>query len=255
LDDAFALLRLQVEWGADEALDLDPIDRLRPVEARPVPPPRPVPVAEAPKGTAGERALGLAGRATTLDELRAALADFDGCALRDTASNLVFAEGDRASTTLIIGEPPGREEDRSGRPFAGPEGQLLDQMLGSVRLNRAELMLAALLPWRPPGGRPPSPGELAICLPFLHRLVALLKPHRIVLFGGTAARALLPQGSVRRRSPRGWVETSIPGMPSTLPTLALPGLAEMLKSPLLRRDAWAGLRLLRRSIDLSPTRM
>ncbi|MEA2732852.1 MAG: uracil-DNA glycosylase, partial [Acetobacteraceae bacterium] len=85
MDDAFALLRLQVEWGADEALDLDPIDRLRPVEARPVPPPRPVPVAEAPKGTAGERALGLAGRAATLDELRAALADFDGCALRDTA--------------------------------------------------------------------------------------------------------------------------------------------------------------------------
>ena len=89
-----------------------------------------------PKGTAGERALALAGQAATLEDLRAALAGFDGCALRDTASNLVFAEGDPASTTLIIGEPPGREEDRSGHPFAGPEGQLLDQMLASIGLTR-----------------------------------------------------------------------------------------------------------------------
>jgi uracil-DNA glycosylase family 4 len=253
LDDDFALLRLQVEWGADEALDPDPIDRLRPVETRPVPAVRPVPVAEAPKGTPGERALALAGQAASLDDLRATLAGFDGCALRDTASNLVFAEGDPTSSILIIGEPPGREEDRSGHPFAGPEGQLLDQMLASIGLSRAELVLSPLLPWRPPGGRPPSPGEIAICLPFLHRLISVLRPERIVLFGGTAARTLLAQGAVRRRSPRGWIEMSIPGMPTTLPTLALPGLAEMIKTPPLRRDAWAGLRLLRRFIDQSRT--
>jgi uracil-DNA glycosylase len=250
LDDAFALLHLQVEWGADEAIDLDPIDRLRPVEVRPVPVQRPTPVAElAPKGTPGERAVGLAGQAASLDELRAALAGFDGCALRDTASNLVFAEGDPSSATLIIGEPPGREEDRGGHPFAGPAGQLFDQMLASIHLTRAALMVTPLLPWRPPGGRPASPAEVALCLPFLHRLVALLKPHRIVLFGGTAARALLPQTPNRRRSPRGWVETSIPGMHAALPTLALPGLPEMLKNPHLRRDAWAGLRMLRRTLD------
>jgi DNA polymerase len=195
----------------------------------------------------------LAGQAATLDDLRAALAGFDGCALRDTASNLVFAEGDPASSTLVIGEPPGREEDRNGHTFAGPEGQLLDQMLASVALSRAELMLTPLLPWRPPGGRPPSPGEIAICLPFLHRLVALLKPQRIVLFGSTPARAMLPQLQTRRRSPRSWSEGNIPGMPSALPVLALPGLAEMLKNPPLRRDAWAGLRLLRRAIDQEPT--
>jgi uracil-DNA glycosylase len=254
LDDAFALLRLQVEWGADEAIEAQPIERLRVVESRPVPLPRPVPVAEAPKGTAGERALALAGRAATLDELRAALAGFDGCALRDTASNLVFAEGDPDSSTLIIGEPPGREEDRGGHPFAGPEGVLLDQMLASIGLSRTGLMLTPLLPWRPPGGRPASPVELAICLPFLHRLVVLLKPVRIVLFGGTAARTLLVPGQTRRRIPRGWIEMSIPGMPSALPALALPGMAEMIKNPLLRRDAWAGLRLLRRSIDQSQTK-
>jgi uracil-DNA glycosylase len=271
LDDAASLLRLQVEWGADEAIDLDPIDRLRPAEVplRGAEPSRRVvaePVgrvateqlggvaAALPKGTPGERAVALAGRAASLDDLRAALAGFDGCALRDTASNLVFAEGDPASTTLIIGEPPGREEDRSGHPFAGLEGQLLDQMLASIRLNRSELMLAPLLPWRPPGGRPPSAAEMALCLPFLHRLIVLLKPERIVLFGGSAVRALLPQAPNRRRTARGWVESSIPGMTEAVTMLGLPGLAEMLKNPPLRRDAWAGLRMLRRAIDESQSR-
>lgn len=253
MDDLFGLLSLQVEWGCDETIEPDPVNRLRPVVAGPATLRRPTPVAEPPRGTPGERALGLAAQAATLDELRAALAGFDGCALRDTASNLVFAEGDPASPTLIIGEPPGREEDRSGHAFAGPEGQLLDQMLASIRLSRAELMLTPLLPWRPPGGRPPSPGEIAICLPFLHRLVALLKSQRIVLFGGTVARAMLPQVQARRRTPRGWIEGNIPGMPGAVPLLALPGLAEMLKNPPLRRDAWAGLRLLRRAIDRPST--
>ncbi|WP_428535853.1 uracil-DNA glycosylase [Rhodopila sp.] len=278
MDDALALLTLQLEWGADESIGVEPVDRLRPVEASPVAgspvagssaaasaAPRGLPVGVLPPGsqgtqgtpgshgTPGERALALAGRAATLDELRAALAGFDGCVLRDTASNLVFAEGDPDSATLIIGEPPGREEDRSGHPFAGPEGQLLDQMLASIGLGRGELMLTPLLPWRPPGGRPPSPGEIAICLPFLHRVVALVKPRRIVLFGATAVRAMLPQSQLRRRGPRNWVEGTIPGMPAALAVLALPGLADMLKNPPLRRDAWAGLRLLRRAIDQPPT--
>jgi uracil-DNA glycosylase family 4 len=264
LDDAFALLCLQVEWGADEAIDPSPIDRapidrapidrLRPVESRPVAVPRPViATVQPPKGTPGERALSLASQSATLEDLRTALAGFDGCALRDTASNLVFAEGDASSTTLIVGEPPGREEDRGGHPFAGAEGQLLDQMLGSIGLPRGDLMLTPLLPWRPPGGRPPSPGEIAICLPFLHRLIALLKPQRIVVFGGTATRALLGQNQNRRRGARGWTELSIPGLPQTLPAMALPSLADMLKNPPLRRDAWAGLRLLRRTIDSSQT--
>jgi uracil-DNA glycosylase family 4 len=253
LADAIALLRLQFEWGADEAIGIDPIDRLRPADPTPVLLRRSEAVDEPAKATLGDRALGLAARAGTLDELREAVAGFDGCALRDTASNLVFAEGDHSSTTLIIGEPPGREEDRGGHPFAGAEGQLLDQMLASICLTRARLMLAPLLPWRPPGGRPPSPGELALCLPFLHRLIVLMQPQRIVLFGGTASRTLLPPTPNRRRNPRGWVESSIPGMHSALPTLALPGLAEMLKTPPLRRDAWAGLRLLRRALDNAAT--
>jgi uracil-DNA glycosylase family 4 len=273
LDDAYALLCLQVEWGADEAIDLDPIDRLRPIGGTPAagigsapsPISRPSPLstpgvisrpfAEVSKGTPSERAFSLAAGAATLEDLRAAVADFDGCALRDTASNLVFAEGDPSSTTLLIGEPPGREEDRGGHPFAGAEGQLLDQMLESIGLNRSELMLTPLLPWRPPGGRPASAAEIAICLPFLHRLIGLLKPRPIVLFGGTAARAVMPQTQARRRNPRNWIEASIPGMSAALPVLVLPSLADMIKNPPTRRDAWAGLRLLRRTLDSQTTQM
>jgi uracil-DNA glycosylase len=256
LDDALALLRLQVEWGVDEALDADPIDRFTAIdpprsgEAGPTLRARPVPAL--PMGSQAERALALAMQAATLDELRTTLASFDGCALRDTASNLVFAEGNPSSPILIIGEPPGREEDRSGHPFAGPEGQLLDQMLASIGLTRSELMLTPLLPWRPPGGRPPSPAEIAICQPFLHRLIALLNPDRLVLFGATAARSILPQSQNRRRNPRGWVEAAMSGVHGTRPALSLPGLGEMLKNPPLRRDAWAALRLLRRTIDGTP---
>ncbi len=256
MDDAFALLCLQIEWGADEAIADDPIDRLRPKDIRAAQAtafPQAVVAADPARGTPGERALAAAGRAATLDELRAALDGFDGCALRDTASNLVFAEGDPSATTLIVGEPPGREEDRSGQPFAGPEGELLDQMLNSLGMTRAALMLTPMLPWRPPGGRPASPGEIAICLPFLHRLITLLQPERIVLFGGTATRAILPQGQSRRRGQRAWIDCNMPGMQKTLPVMGLPGLAEMLKTPALRRDAWAGLRMLRRSIDEGQT--
>jgi uracil-DNA glycosylase len=256
LDDAFSLLCLQVEWGADEALGLEPLDRLRPVDVEPGAsrparaivkvPARPI-LADSSRGSPVEQAQAVASQSDTLDKLRAGIAGFDGCSLRATASNTVFAEGNPSADTLIIGEPPGREDDRGGHPFAGTEGQLLDQMLASIGLARSDLMLTCLLPWRPPGGRPPSPAEIAICLPFLHRLIVLLSPQRAVLFGASAARALLPLAGNRRRTPRGWVELGIPGRSTALPALVVPGLADMLKNPPLRRDAWAGLRLLRRS--------
>jgi uracil-DNA glycosylase family 4 len=255
LDDALALLRLQLEWGADEALEPESVNRLPPVEPSPRvarPPIRPVVAtlaADQPRLTPAHRAAALAGQAANLNELRETLASFEGCALRDTASNLVFAEGDPASTTLVIGEPPGREEDRSGHPFAGPDGALLDQMLASIGLDRQGLMLTSLLPWRPPGGRPPNAIELAICLPFLHRLIMLLDVSRLVLFGGSAARALLSPAQTRRRQTPGWVDCRIPELQKTLPSLSLPSLTEMQKTLPLRRVAWAGMRLLRRAVD------
>jgi DNA polymerase len=264
--DALAALRLQIEWGADEALEEAPVDRLRAVmppsqpsrappgrepfpDTTPTPAPRERAGEAAPRTTPAERALQAAASATSLETLRAAIAAFDGCALRDTASNLVFAEGDPASDLLLIGEAPGADEDRSGTPFAGAEGAYLDRMLASIGLDRGALLLAPLIPWRPPGDRPPSPAELVLCLPFLHRLIALAGPRRLVLFGSLAARTVLGQAGSRRRPRGAWQETAIPGMSGTLPALPTFSPAALRRNPADRRAAWADLRLLRRTLD------
>jgi DNA polymerase len=276
--DAFALLRLQVEWGVDEALDAEPLDRLRsvarpaaaPVRAVAAPaagsapglapgiapgfasglaPRAAVPAAAAARASPAERAISVAAQAGSLAALRAAIADFDGCGLRDTASHLVFAEGDPDAGLLLIGEPPGADEDRSGTPFAGREGALLDRMLASIGLERSRLLLAPLIPWRPPGGRAPNPAELTVCLPFLHRVVTLAEPRHVVILGGLAARSLLGAAAGRRRGNPAWQDWAVPGLGGPVPTLALPGLNALLKTPMLKRDAWAGLRLLRKALD------
>jgi uracil-DNA glycosylase len=244
--DDLAALRLQIEWGADEALEVDPVDRLH------MPPPSPTQlarVAEVVRGTPAERATEAAAGARTLAELRAAIAGFDGCVLRDTASNLVFAEGDPSSGLLLIGDAPGADDDRSGLPFAGTAGAYLDRMLASIGLERSRLLLSPLIPWRPPGDRPPSQAELAICLPFLYRLVALTTPRRLLLLGPLAARALLGQAGSRRR-PRGvWLDAAIPGLPQPPPALPTFGPGQLMRNPRDRRSAWADLRLLRRTLD------
>ncbi len=284
--DDLALLRLQIEWGADEALDDAPLDRLRTVPARspsappssappsstqtssaptsslpPAPPaiavatpgepaglPAPAPNATIPaRNAAIERATAAAAAAATLDQLRAAIAAFDGCVLRDTATKPVLPTGDAGTGLLLIGEAPGADEDRAGTPFAGADGALLDRMLASIRVERAQLLAAPLIPWRPPGGRPPSAGELAVCLPFLHRLIALARPRLIVLLGALATRTLL--GSRRPRPGAGWTTLSVPDLPDPVPALVLPAPAMLAGTPTLRRIAWLELRRLRRALD------
>ena len=169
--------------------------------------------------------------------------------MRDTAGHLVFAEGDPATGLLLIGETPGADEDRTGHVFAGREGALLDKMLASIGLTRADMVLAPLIPWRPPGGRPPNAGEITVCLPFLHRLIALTRPTHLVLLGTLTANSILPATARRRRQAPAWVDCTTPGQPDPFPVLALPGLSALLKNPAERRDAWAGLRLLRRTLD------
>lgn len=245
------MLRLQIEWGADEALQDVPVNRLRPLA--PVPPTPPADVARAPSPappsrlTPAERAAAAAATAGTLAELRTALATFGGCALRETAANLVFAEGDPASGLLLIGDPPDEPEDRSGTPFAGPGGALLERMLASVALTRQDLMLTPLIPWRPPGGRPPYAAELAVCLPFLHRLIVLSGPRRVILAGALAARTLLP--STRRRRKPIWIGVAVPGLPDPIPGLAMPDPLSVMRTPAARQEAWAALRLVRRALD------
>jgi DNA polymerase len=243
--DALVLLRLQMEWGADEALEDAPVDRLRP--APPIPQTRPAPVAPMPvaAGTPVERAIRAASQADGLESLRAAIAGFEGCPLRDMATNMVFAAGDPDAGLLLIGGAPGADEDRSGVPFSGREGALLDEILASVSLTRAAMLLTPVIPWRPPGGRVPNPGELQLYRPFLGRLITLTTPSRIVLFGALAASTVL--GSARRARTIGWVETPVEGQ--TAQVLVLPALADMIKTPARRKDVWTGMRLLKRALD------
>ena len=148
---------------------------------------------------------------------------------------------------MLIGDPPGADEDRSGTPFAGEDGALLDRMLASIGLTRPGLLMAPLIPWRPPGGRPPNPPELAVCLPFLHRLIVLAEPRHILLLGPLAVRMLL--GGKRRRPGGGWVDLNVPGLEQPVPTLILPTPHQVRTTPSIRRDSWAELRRLRRVLD------
>jgi DNA polymerase len=268
--DDLALLRLQLEWGADEALAEEPMDRLRPpvpvaessrpdmgMTAAAATLSRPVPVTPPPeiRKPPAEQAKLLADEADTLDALRAAIAGFDGCTLRETASHLVFAEGDPAARMMLVGEAPGADEDRAGHPFAGEEGVLLDRMLASVKLSRADFLLTPLIPWRPPGGRIPYPTELATCLPFLQRLIALVRPRRIIVVGTLAARTLMPTRGRRARATPEWEDCTVPGLESPVAALVLPSLATLIKTPASKREAWAALQLLQRTLADASTEL
>jgi DNA polymerase len=262
--DALTALRLQIEWGADEALEAEPVDRLRLPPARApsvssAPPARSALIAQvagnqvAGRETPAERAARAAAAATTLEELRGAIAGFDGSTLRDTATNLLFLEGDPACGLLFVGEAPNADADRAGSPFAGPVGAYLELMLRSVGIDRGAICLAPLIPWRPPGDRPPSQAEIAGCLPFLHRMIALVAPRRIVVLGPLPARALLGATPMRRRTSPIWQDATIPGNAAPIATLTMPSPAILLRVPTQRRNAWADLRLLRHSLDIDLT--
>ncbi len=276
--DGLAALRVQLDWGADEALEEAPVDRRRDpsahatagnaaatpaaASARPaVPAPAQATPAQArsatPPGIAAEQAAHAAAAAASLPALREAIAGFTLCPLSATAANLVFAAGSADAPLLVIGEAPGDEDDREGAPFSGPSGAMLDRMLASIGLDRAGILLAPLIPWRPPGGRSPSPAELSMCLPFLFRLIALARPRRIVLAGQMAARALLGPAGTRQSTRGTWQALRLPDAPPEQPALAVLAMASpgfLRANPSARRQAWADLRRLRRALDADLTK-
>ena len=208
---------------------------------------RPSPTVAPPVGVVGSDqvaadARSAAAGAETLEQLEAAVRSFEGCPLKKTATNTVFADGTSAASVMIIGEAPGAEEDRQGKPFVGPAGRLLDLMLGAIGLKRSEsAYITNVLPWRPPGNRQPNASELATCLPFCERHIALMKPRLIIMAGGTAAKALMGtnQGIMRLRGR--WTELSVPGVAAPIPAMPLYHPAFLLRQPAAKRDAWRDL--------------
>jgi uracil-DNA glycosylase family 4 len=268
-DQALALLQWQIEMGADEAIGEAAVDRLAAASSPPPTlratspsmgegsvavsaPPRPA-THKAPAAAAPPRALTesaaepvqsarvLAAQAATIEQLAALVAGFDVCPLKSTATNTVFADGNPAAPVMIIGEAPGADEDRLGKPFVGRAGQLLDKMLAAIQLDRTGVQITNVIYWRPPGNRKPTAPEIASCLPFVFRHIVLSRPKVLVLAGGTAATTLLDTADGITRLRGRWFDLAVPGLDAPLPTLPMFHPAFLLRSPERKREAWRDL--------------
>jgi uracil-DNA glycosylase family 4 len=204
------------------------------VTARPVPPPAPSSAPAVPEA-AVMAAREAARSAANLDELRSLLEQFDGCALKATASRLVFADGNPQARLMFIGEAPGREEDIEGLPFVGRSGKLLDQMLKAIGLDRTQAYIANIVPWRPPGNRTPTPVETQICLPFVQRQIELANPDVLVCIGGPSAGAILNMQGILKNRGR-WVPYKTGSR--EIRAMATLHPAYLLRSPIAKRLAW-----------------
>lgn len=239
---ALALLHWQIELGATESICDTPVNRYEVPAA--VEKPK---VAKGPAGPALHRPAAIdtvaeaeraAKTAQTLDELRAAMEAFEHCELKRGARNMVFSDGTPGAKVMIIGEAPGRDEDREGRPFVGRAGQLLDKMLAAIDMGRthptAPVYITNVLPWRPPQNRDPKPDEIAMMKPFLARHIALAKPEVLVIVGNWSAQALLGKRGITRLRGQWTQAEGLPALPMFHP-------AYLLRSPEFKREAWADL--------------
>jgi len=253
-DAALAALAWQVEAGVDEVILDTPVNRYdllvgaprsdvsrtAPVAAAAAPVSPRQEAAPLPATDAIQAAKAAAAAARTLDELRAAMAAFDHCEMKKGARNLVFADGNPAARVLILGEAPGPEEDREGRPFVGQAGQLLDRMFAAIGLSRTSpeaetaLYITNVLPWRPPANRDPEPGEIAMMRPFVERHIALIAPAVIVVMGNTPLDALTGHRGILKARGNWTTALGKPLLPMTHP-------AYLLRNPAAKREAWADL--------------
>jgi DNA polymerase len=249
------ILEFQLAAGIEWVLEDAPIDRFAQAagEATKRAPPAgssraepqpvaPIQAAPLPPDTAIMEARRLAESAPNLEQLRIILEKFEGCALKATASRLVFADGTPGAPVMIVGEAPGRDEDEIGRPFVGRAGQLLDRMLQAIGLDRSQVYIANTVPWRPPGNRTPTPQEIAICQPFIARQIELAQPRLLVTMGAPATQTLLgvTEGILRARGR--WFEYRQGSI--QVPALATLHPAYLLRQPSQKALAWRDLRAL-----------
>ncbi len=194
-------------------------------------------------------AVALAHAADSVAALRDALLGFDGCALAKTATNLVLCDGNPEAAVMFVGEAPGAEEDRQGLPFVGASGKLLDRMLASIGLDRARAFISNTVFWRPPGNRTPTTQEMAICMPFLERLIELVDPRILVTLGGPAAKSVLAESAGVSKLRGRWFSYSTPRLPRPIPATAMYHPAYLLRSPAQKRDAWRDLLALKKRLE------
>ena len=264
------LLAFYLEAGVDCALTDEPVDRLAEADAVPssttatasretAPPralrempatapvaPRVVNAAIAPEAAVSS-AREAARTAPSLEALRALLENFDGCALKHTATRLVFADGNPQARIMFVGEAPGRDEDIEGLPFVGRSGKLLDRMIAAIGLDRSKAYIANVIPWRPPGNRTPTPQETQICLPFIQRQIELVNPDVLVTLGNPSTQTLLStrEGIMRTRGKWFDYETGT----RTIRAIATFHPAYLLRSPSYKRMSWQDLRAIAKALE------
>jgi DNA polymerase len=213
-------------------------------------PTAPMPTAPPSPDVAVMAAREAAKSATSLEALRALLETFEGCMLRTTATQLVFADGNPNARVMFVGEAPGRDEDISGVPFVGRSGKLLDQMLAAIGLDRTQTYIANIVPWRPPGNRTPTPQESAICLPFIHRQIELANPDILVCLGQPSTQTLLHTREGITRTRGRWFKFHTGSR--EIRAMATYHPAFLLRSPLQKRLAWRDFLALKRALN-APT--
>ena len=204
------------------------------------------------KTEAVQHAVKLANAATTLEELQSAITEFDGIAIKKTATNMVFSDGNPKAKVMIVGEAPGADEDRQGKPFAGESGQLLDKILGCIGLDRASenlneaVYITNILNWRPPGNRTPNDAEIAASLPFVEKHIQLVKPEILIFCGGVAAKSLLGSGDSISRLRKKWhaytpLTAEIASSAKAIPAITTYHPAYLLRTPAQKKAVWADM--------------
>ena len=261
------LLTFYLEAGVDCALTEEPVNRLS--DADIIPGPREIPtarettapepvrtspaaiaVARSEPAPLPEAAIALAREAArtapSLEVLRALLEKFDGCALKSTATRLVFADGNPQARIMFVGEAPGREEDIEGLPFVGRSGKLLDRMIAAIGLDRSNAYIANVIPWRPPGNRTPTPQETQICLPFIQRQIELVNPDVLVTLGNPSTQTLLSTREGIMKTRGRWFDYDTGTR--VIRALATFHPAYLLRSPSYKKMAWQDLRAIAKAL-------
>ncbi len=259
------LLRFYIDAGVDAVLSETPVNRLAPIaelapaaaapgvtvpveDLRPTTAPQALAAALAPPApdVAAMAAREAASSARTLEELRELLNRFDGCALKATATQLVFSRGNPKARIMFVGEAPGRDEDLAGEPFVGRSGKLLDLMLASIGLDNTGIYIANIIPWRPPGNRTPTPQETQICLPFIRRQIELVNPDVLICLGNPSSQGILgtKEGIMRTRGR--WMDYDTGTR--TIRAMATFHPAYLLRSSAYKRLAWQDFRAIKKAL-------